>query len=415
MPGTWKWMRANLFNSWLNSIITLAMLALIVRLLAGLVGWALDSQGWPAIVANLKLFWVGQYPSDAVWRVEVSVWIVALLLGLSAGIGRGIAFGLAVAFGGLLSALAVVSLLLPPSQAPTVGIIPFLLPGVEGLVGSSLSTALFLVGTVALIALGVALGTRFPKRLRWPTTIGWLLSFPFIMLVLVHGVSEDGPLRTVETNLWGGLLVTMSLTIIGIVASFPLGVLLALGRRSNLPVVKFFSTFYIEVVRGVPLITVFFMAQLMLPLFLPANVRVDNLVRAMVAVVLFSAAYLAENVRGGLQSIPRGQTEAAYALGLGTVQTILLITLPQALRAVIPALVGQFISLFKDTSLVTIIGLFDLLGISQFVVRQPAWLGIPGGVWREVYVFIALVYFVFSFTMSRVSLRIERNLGVGQR
>jgi general L-amino acid transport system permease protein len=414
MPGTWKWMRANLFNTWLNSIITLVMLALIVRLLAGLLDWALDSQGWPAIVANLKLFWVGQYPSDAVWRVEVSVWIVALLLGLSAGIGRGIAFGLAVAFGGLLSALAVVSLLLPPSQAPTVGIIPFLLQS-EGLVGSSLSTALFLVGTVALIALGVALGTRFPKRLRWPTTIGWLLSFPFIMLVLVHGVSEDGPLRTVETNLWGGLLVTMSLTIIGIVASFPLGVLLALGRRSNLPVVKYFSIFYIEVVRGVPLITVFFMAQLMLPLFLPANVRVDNLVRAMVAVVLFSAAYLAENVRGGLQSIPRGQTEAAYALGLGTVQTIMLITLPQALRAVIPALVGQFISLFKDTSLVTIIGLFDLLGISQFVVRQPAWLGIPGGVWREVYVFIALVYFVFSFTMSRVSLRIERNLGVGQR
>ncbi len=407
-------MRANLFNTWLNSIITLVMLALIVRLLAGLLDWALDSQGWPAIVANLKLFWVGQYPSDAVWRVEVSVWIVALLLGLSAGIGRGIAFGLAVAFGGLLSALAVVSLLLPPSQAPTVGIIPFLLQS-EGLVGSSLSTALFLVGTVALIALGVALGTRFPKRLRWPTTIGWLLSFPFIMLVLVHGVSEDGPLRTVETNLWGGLLVTMSLTIIGIVASFPLGVLLALGRRSNLPVVKYFSIFYIEVVRGVPLITVFFMAQLMLPLFLPANVRVDNLVRAMVAVVLFSAAYLAENVRGGLQSIPRGQTEAAYALGLGTVQTIMLITLPQALRAVIPALVGQFISLFKDTSLVTIIGLFDLLGISQFVVRQPAWLGIPGGVWREVYVFIALVYFVFSFTMSRVSLRIERNLGVGQR
>ena len=400
MPGTWKWMRANLFNSWLNSIITLVMLALIVRLLAGLLDWALDSQGWPAIIANLKLFWVGQYPSDAVWRVEVSVWIVALLLGLSAGIMGGIALGLAAAFGGLMAVLTVLSLLLPASPS---------------LASNPLPTFVFMAGTVVLVGVGYVLGSRFPKQLRWPTNIAWLLSFPFIMLVLVHGVQDTGPLRTIGTNLWGGLLVTMSLTVIGIVASFPLGVLLALGRRSNLPVVKLFSTFYIEVVRGVPLITVFFMAQLMLPLFLPANVRVDNLVRAMVAVVLFSAAYLAENVRGGLQSIPRGQMEAAYALGLGSVQTILLIQLPQALRAVIPALVGQFISLFKDTSLVTIIGLFDLLGISQFVVRQPAWLGIPGGVWREVYVFIALVYFVFSFTMSRVSLRIERNLGVGQR
>ncbi|HEX8681662.1 MAG TPA: ABC transporter permease subunit [Ardenticatenaceae bacterium] len=308
MPGTWKWMRANLFNSWMNSIITLVMLALIVRLLAGLMDWALDSQGWPAIIANLKLFWVGQYPSDAVWRVEISVWIVALLLGLSAGISGGIALGLAAAFGGLMAVLTVLSLLLPASPS---------------LASNPLPTFVFMAGTVVLVGVGYVLGSRFPKRLRWPTNIGWLLSFPFIMLVLVHGVSEDGPLRAIETNLWGGLLVTMSLTIIGIVASFPLGVLLALGRRSNLPVVKFFSTFYIEVVRGVPLITVFFMAQLMLPLFLPANVRVDNLVRAMVAVVLFSAAYLAENVRGGLQSIPRGQMEAAYALGLGTVQTSL--------------------------------------------------------------------------------------------
>jgi general L-amino acid transport system permease protein len=144
-------------------------------------------------------------------------------------------------------------------------------------------------------------------------------------------------------------------------------------------------------------------------------VRVDNMIRAMVAVTLFSAAYLAENVRGGLQSIPRGQTEAAQALGLNPVQTTLLITLPQALRAVIPALVGQFISLFKDTSLVAVVGIFDLLGVAQFVIKQPQWLGTPGGVWRETFVFIALIYFIVSFTMSRVSLRIERNLGVGQR
>jgi general L-amino acid transport system permease protein len=207
----------------------------------------------------------------------------------------------------------------------------------------------------------------------------------------------------------------MSLTIVGIIASFPLGILLALGRRSKLPVVRLFCTIYIEVVRGVPLITFFFMGALMLPLFLPGEIRIDGLARAMVAVTLFSAAYLAENVRGGLQSIPRGQSEAAQALGLNYVQTTLLITLPQALRAVIPALVGQFISLFKDTSLVSIVGLLDLLGIAAAVRAQPQWLGIPGGVWREVFFFVAFVYFVFSFTMSRVSLRIERNLGVGRR
>lgn len=400
VPNTWRWMRANLFNGWLNTVITLVMLVLIVRIVSGVVGWAVGTQGWQAVVANLKLFFVGQYPPELVWRVEISLWIVALLLGLSAGIGRGIALGLAVAFSGLLTVAAAVSLLLPPS---------------ESLAGNPLPTFAFLAGTVALVGLGYGLGARFPKPLRWPTVIGWLLSFPFIMLVLVRGVGESGPLQTVPTNLWGGLLVTLALTIIGIVASFPLGVLLALGRRSSLPVVKLFSTLYIEVVRGVPLVTVFFMANLMLPLFLPANVRIDNLLRAMVAVVLFSAAYLAENVRGGLQSIPRGQGEAAYALGLSGWQTTLLITLPQALRAVIPALVGQFISLFKDTSLVVVIGLFDLLGIAQFVTRQPAWLGTPGGVWREVYVAIALIYFVISFTMSRVSLRVERNLGVGQR
>jgi general L-amino acid transport system permease protein len=160
-------------------------------------------------------------------------------------------------------------------------------------------------------------------------------------------------------------------------------------------------------IRGVPLVTVLFMGALLLPLFLPGGESIDALVRAIVAVTLFSAAYLAENVRGGLQSIPKGQIEAARALGLNVFQTTLLITLPQALRAVVPVLVGQFIALFKDTSLVVIIGLVDLLGAAQNIVGQPQWLGTPGGVWRETFLVIAAIYWVFSFTMSRISKRIE--------
>jgi general L-amino acid transport system permease protein len=203
--------------------------------------------------------------------------------------------------------------------------------------------------------------------------------------------------------------------VVGIFASFPLGVLLALGRRSNLPIVKWFCTIYIEVVRGVPLISVLFMSVLMLPLFLPSNIRVDNLVRVLVAITLFSAAYLAENVRGGLQSVPRGQEEAARALGLNVFQTMRLIVLPQALRAVIPAIVGQFISLFKDTSLVSIVGLAELLGIAGIVINQPDWLTVTGGVEREVLLFAALLYWLFCFSLSKISRRIEQNLGVGTR
>jgi general L-amino acid transport system permease protein len=210
------------------------------------------------------------------------------------------------------------------------------------------------------------------------------------------------------------LLLTMVLSLTAIVASFPLGVLLALGRRSDLPVVKGFCIAYIELIRGVPLVTVLFMAQLMLPLFIVGGESIDKVVRAVVALTLFSAAYLAENVRGGLQSIPKGQIEAARAVGLNTVQTTLLITLPQALRAVIPVLVSQFISLFKDTSLVAILGLADLLGIAQTIVNQPDWLGISGGVWRETFLVVALIYWVFSFTMSRTARSVEQQLNVGK-
>jgi general L-amino acid transport system permease protein len=396
--SVWGWLRENLFNNILNSLISIALLALVVWLLSGLIQWLFTSTGWQALLANLRLFMVYTYPADAVWRVQLGVWIVALLMGLSWGIWGGIFRSLAVGLATLMAVSAILPILAPPS-------------GVD----YQIPPLLFIAVAVGLIVAGYPLGNRSGRLLRRPVTLLWLLAFPFIMYVLVYGTGATGPLRHVETNLWGGLLLTIALTVVGIVCSFPLGVLLALGRRSNLPVVKLFCTIYIEVVRGVPLVTVFFVAQLMVPLFLPQELRVDNVVRAMIAVTLFSAAYLAENVRGGLQSIPRGQVEAAHALGLNYLQTTMMITLPQALRAVIPALVGQFISLFKDTSLVVIVGLRDLLGVAQVVQTQTQWLGTPGGVWREALFFVAMIYFIVSFAMSRVSLRIERSLGVGRR
>jgi general L-amino acid transport system permease protein len=201
------------------------------------------------------------------------------------------------------------------------------------------------------------------------------------------------------------------LAVAGIILSFPLGVLLALGRRSQLPVVRILSTGYIELIRGVPLVTILFMADIILPLFLPGEWRLDRVARAIGGITLFSAAYVAENVRGGLQAIPTGQVEAAHALGLSGIATNRFIVLPQALRAVIPANVGLFISLLKDTTLVTIIGLLELLGISRAVLAQPESFGAQ----MEVYVFIAAVFFVLCYAMSQASYRLERQLGVGVR
>jgi general L-amino acid transport system permease protein len=215
----------------------------------------------------------------------------------------------------------------------------------------------------------------------------------------------------VPSNLWGGLLLTFLLTVVGIVVSFPLGMLLAIGRRSRLPAIRWVSIAYIELIRGVPLVTILYMAHVMLPLFLPSGENIDKVVRAMVGIILFTAAYQAENIRGGLQAIPNGQFEAAHALGLNGFQTMLRIILPQALRNIIPVLVGQFISLYKDTSLVVIIGLLDLLGIAKSIVAQPKFIGDQ----REAYLFVTLIYWAFSYLMAHISQRLEVALGVGER
>lgn len=213
----------------------------------------------------------------------------------------------------------------------------------------------------------------------------------------------------------GGLALTLMLSISAIVVSFPIGVLLALGRTSSMPIFRIMSTVYIEIVRGVPLITWLLVAFLMLPVSLPEGVEIGGVMRAIGAMVFFSAAYLAENVRGGLQSIPKGQYEASKALGMSTAQTTVFITLPQALRAVIPALVGQVIAIFKDTSLVTIVGLFDFLHLARQVIpAQSQPFSFLGSI-KETLIFAAIVYWMFTFTFSRISLRLEKKLGVGER
>jgi general L-amino acid transport system permease protein len=245
------------------------------------------------------------------------------------------------------------------------------------------------------------------ERRAAPRVAMWLLvATPPLMFVLIYGVGDI--LLMTDTRRWGGLMLTVLIAMVAILLSFPLGILLALGRRSRLPVIKIASTIYIEFVRGVPFITILFMAQLLVPLINPSLAAVSNVFRAMIGAILFSAAYLAENVRGGLQAVSHGQEEAAKAIGLATWQIVVYITLPQALRAVIPALVGSFISLLIDTSLVAIVGLIDLTGIAQTVVAQTEFLGAR----REVFIFITAIYFLFAISMSRVSRRIETS-GVG--
>ena len=235
--------------------------------------------------------------------------------------------------------------------------------------------------------------------------------YPIVSFALLSGAPALA-LPRVDSDLWGGILVSLLVAIVGIVVSLPLGVLLALGRRSSLPALRVASTGFIEIVRGVPMITVLFMANTMLPLFLPENLAPDRLARPLIGVALFASAYMAEVVRGGLQAIPRGQFEGAAALGLGYWSSLRLVILPQALRHVIPGIVNTFIGLFKDTTLVAIVGIFDFLRTVDAARLDPVWAGPT--ISTTGYVFAALFYFVFCFGMSRYSLYVERRLSRGR-
>jgi general L-amino acid transport system permease protein len=235
--------------------------------------------------------------------------------------------------------------------------------------------------------------------------------FPVVAFFLLHG--GVGGLEVVETSLWGGLMVTLILSFVGIAVSFPLGTLLALGRRSQMPVIKTLCVTFIEVVRGVPLITVLFMANVMLPLFLPTGWTIDNFLRALVAVALFASAYMAEVIRGGLQAIPKGQSEGADSLGLSYWQKMRLIVLPQAIKLVIPGIVNTFIGLFKDTSLVSIIGMFDLLNIIRLNFTDTTWISPVTPITGLI--FAGFIYWVFCFGMSRYSAFMERHLDTAHK
>jgi general L-amino acid transport system permease protein len=264
---------------------------------------------------------------------------------------------------------------------------------------------------LAFIVLIIAAIPLFMRGFRYKIALGagLLFVYPVIAYYLFHG--DVAGLQVVNTARWGGLFLTLVIAGVGIVASLPIGIVMALGRRSQMPVIRMLCVGFIELVRAVPLITILFMASVMLPLFLPEGMNFDKLLRALVGVALFASAYMAEVVRGGLQAIPKGQYEAAEALGLSYWKMMGLIILPQALRIVIPGIVNTFIGLFKDTTLVLIIGLFDLLGIVQAALSDANWLGFA----LEGYVFAGFGFWIFCFAMSRYSMRLERRLGAGQK
>jgi len=381
-----RWLHQNLFSTWYNSLLTIFVLGLVLALFLPVLRWIFTEARWEVIVVNFRLLMVGQYPASQTWRV----WLCLQLLAANVGITWGVWVRGRRLLGVFLLVFPLIFLLYPNISAS----------GRWNLVS---------MDAIALAAYGLGrLGGRGMRRMA--VTL-WVLYFPLV-IVIIRGVDFGGEaLPVVTTNLWGGLLLTFLLTIVGISLSFPLGIMLALGRRSTLPAVRWVSVTYIEVVRGVPLVTILFMASTMVPLFFPTGTRPDPVLRAMIGITLFTAAYLAENVRGGLQAIPHGQFEAAHAIGLNGFQTMAFIILPQALRTVIPVIMGLFIALFKDTSLVATIGLLELLGISRSVLAQPQFVGYQ----REVYLFISLIYWVFSYFLSYVSQRLETSLGVGER
>lgn len=383
--GPIAWLRKNLFSTWYNIMLTLLAAWFLYLIITPAIEWATTEARWGVIEANLTLFMVGQYPRDQIWRVWLLIFILAGLIGLSWGVWKNAARGFAfIALGAGLAFIAI---------------------------------SLFYqwdVWTQWLIAVGILLvfyflGLYLPQG-ALIAALSWFLYFPLIFLIIA-GSNYISALPVVNSNLWGGLLLTLLLTIVGNFGALPLGILLALGRRSKLPVIRYFSIGFIELIRGVPLITILYTASIMLTLFLPIDVRPDLVIRAMIGFIIFEAAYQAENVRGGLQAINRGQYEAAHALGLNGAQTTIFIILPQALRAVIPALFNSFVSLFKDTSLVAIIGLFEIVRISRSILAQSEWLGTH----REVFLFAFVIYWLFNLAFSYGSQRVEVALGVGKR
>ena len=352
---------------------------------------------WPFIYAKFKFIIYGAFDNDQLWRVNLAGFVG-------------------------LAALAWVMIERMPYRKH-MGIFLLVIYPIFTLIlltGGNFDTDYSEVGINIILGLALITIARQASAGRFGQTVkefaavfsisGWAMVVYAIILAVIgldYGLTEIG------TNNWGGLLVTLVVAVVGIVASLPLGILLALGRRSNMPVARILSTMFIEFWRGVPLITVLFMASVMLPLFLPEGVNFDNLLRALIGVMLFSAAYMAEVVRGGLQAMSKGQFEGADALGLSYWQSMRLIILPQSLTHVIPGIVNTFIGLFKDTTLVSIVGIFDMLGAIQSTYSDAAW---ATPVQDETgYLFICAIYFVFCFGMSRYSMFMEYKLSTSRK
>jgi general L-amino acid transport system permease protein len=340
--GVVGWVRANLFNSVFSSFLTIVTIYFLWKIVPGLIRWALIDSSWTTTGAEC------QAAGGACWSI-VTKNIRFIIFGF---------FPYEWQWRPLLAMIILFSLLI------------------------------------------VSRNRRYWKK--W-LGYAWLIGL-FVMGLLLKGGLFGLP--PVESTKWSGLPLTLLLSVFGLTAAYPLGVLLALGRQSRMPAIKSLSVVYIETIRGVPLISLLFMSSVMFPLFLPEGITINNILRAQVAIILFTAAYIAEVVRGGLQAISRGQYEAAESLGLNYYQKMRLIILPQALKIVIPPSVGILISAFKDTSLVVIIGLFDLLKTTQATLSDPRWMGFS----VEAYIFIALIYFTGCFSMSSYSRRLEREL-----
>ena len=405
------WLVKNFLSPWYNALLSLIVVRFLFVLFEGGLTWAFTDARWAVVPNNMRLYLVGQYPSaiegqiDYIWRLGLCVYLLSAVIGFTWGVYAKRNEPVGFVLLGIPIVLAVIPVLYAVfstiENAPKTN--------------EAFVTALQILGIDLIALTAFWLGKWRGARLQRYALMLWILYFP-VMLFIINGVGEefevfDAPLAVIPTRFWGGLLLSLILAVSGIVFSFPIGVILALGRQSRLPIIRSFSIIYIEFIRGVPLISLLFMGQVMLNLFIPGDVTLDRVIRAMVPITLFSAAYLAENVRGGLQSIPQGQYEAAHAVGLNGFQTMTFIILPQALRAVIPVMVGQFISLFKDTTLVSIVGMVDLMGISKGVLANPSYVGTQ----REVYLFISVFYFVFSYALSYTSRRLETVLGVGER
>ena len=386
------WARFNLFGSVPSSIVTVVSVPIALWACWAGLSWLFTTADWTLVTSRPQQYIIGIYPTEHVWRPLMGWLMVSVLFGLAGGMWRGAAERIAIGYG----AVALVAGLLPYGTMH------------EG-VNMPLDIRLLVLGNLPVLAVSFWLGTtETVGRPRW-LVVGGLVAYALSLLLLV---GLPGVMEPVSPRVWGGLMLNLILSVSGIVLSFPIGVGLALGRRSNLPVVKLLCVAFIEIFRGVPLITLLFVSQVLVPLALPENFPVNSVTRAAIVITLFSSAYMAENIRGGLQGLPPGQAEAARALGLPGWQVTVLILLPQAVRNVIPAIVGQFIALFKDTSLVYIVGMLDILEIGRAIVQGNVEFADNG---RELYIFVAVVFWLITYTMSYASRSLERHLGVGER